>query len=177
MPEEQVVNGASPKHLSGWCGGADGSSAHVPGVAWPNRGLSCDSSRRESMDSHGVLFRCPARLCSGRIDNRHCDAYVAPEQPVESSVRKHRWIIPWLLAWWFWQGLINLAYPSEGYSFLLFLINIGLVVPLLWLYVRDIDHVRSFALAYLVTAVVGGALALNAALGTILEHSTSRSPS
>jgi len=84
---------------------------------------------------------------------------------------RDRWIVPWMAIWWMWMlFLIFVFRPSDTVvllrSFLLYSI---FPVPIVLLFAHDVRRARNFAIAYLLTTVIGGVASLSV-LGIPLEY-------
>lgn len=73
-----------------------------------------------------------------------------------------RWIIIWMIFWWAWAltGLMLFKLPDKVtvYRPILILIIFGFLIGLL--VANDLRRVKAFAISYLITAILGGWLAL-----------------
>lgn len=76
---------------------------------------------------------------------------------------RDRWIVPLLIIWWLWMLLlIGLFNPVEKMPLLRSLLfYVIFPLPIILLFAQDLRRIRFFAIAYLVTTIIGGWVALS----------------
>jgi O-antigen ligase len=74
-----------------------------------------------------------------------------------------RWIIPWMGVWWAWVLLlIGLFDPAEKMPLLRFLLLYDIApLPVVLLFATDVRRARGLAIAYVLTTMVGGWVAIS----------------
>lgn len=72
------------------------------------------------------------------------------------------WIIPWMVLWWVWAIALLMLFSASGKVAMIRTILIYIIFPFLAVLViaHDIERIKGFAASYVMTAVVGGWLAM-----------------
>lgn len=70
----------------------------------------------------------------------------------------NRWIILWMIAWWAWMFLILTVFDAYNKRDFLrtLILYVMIPLPIVLLFGRDLKRVKGFALAFIITTMIGG---------------------
>jgi len=75
--------------------------------------------------------------------------------------KSDRWIIPWVLVWWFWTILLIYFSDKLDNRFLIYYVLATIMpIPAIYLYSEKEERIKVFSIAYVITTMVGGIILL-----------------
>ncbi len=72
--------------------------------------------------------------------------------------QRHQWIILWMLTWWAWIFLILIMFDSYNKIdfFRTLILYVIVPLPIVLFFGRDLQRVKGFAFAFMITTMIGG---------------------